>query len=822
MFRTKVTETLALAGFVPADKPANRQERFGHIAQNQPECRRRSRRSPQRSSLLWLAGALAAMGIAPAQAQTPSETVLHAFGSVPKGAYPYAGLIRDSAGNLYGTTYQGGKANAGVVYGVDAAGQEKVLYSFTGLADGGNPYGGVVPDSAGNLYGTTSAGGTSGYGVVFKLDKAGQETVLYAFTGGADGGYSYAGVIRDSAGNLYGTTSSGGTAGYGVVFEVNTCGQETVLYSFTGGADGGYSYAGVIRGSAGNLYGTTSAGGIGQGYAGYGVVFKLSTAGQETVLYSFTGGADGGNPGAGVIHDSAGNLYGTTTSGGTAGQGVVFKLSTAGQETVLYSFTGGADGGYPSAGGIRDSAGNLYGTASYGGTAGWGVVFKVNTSGQETVLYSFTGGADGGYPYSGLVGDSAGNLYGTTYAGGPGGGLNFFGYCCSSAGYGVVYKVDAAGQETVLYTLPPPHDGASPTAGVVRDSAGNLYGTTGAGGAQNAGVVYKLDRAGQETVLYSFTGGADGGYPHAGVIRDSAGNLYGTTPFGGTGSGVVYKLDTAGQETVLYAFTGGADGGTPWAGVIRDSAGNLYGTATFGGTTGAGVVYEVNAAGLETVLYSFTGGANGGNPYGAGVVRDSAGNLYGTTTFGPGTYGPGVVFKVDPSGQETVLYTFCSLAGCPDGAYPGAGVILDSAGNLYGTTEDGGDTSGCGDGNGCGVVFKLDPSGQETALYSFTGGADGSQQYYGYFSAGLIRDPAGNLYGTTFQGGEGVCFNFGCGVVFKVGPSGQEKVLYTFKGGADGGNPYAGVIGDPAGNLYGTTYGGGKNNAGVVFRLTPQ
>src|ERR1017187_8419615 len=772
MFRTKVTETLALAGFVPADKPANRQERFGHIAQNQPECRRRSRRSPQRSSLLWLAGALAAMGIAPAQAQTPSETVLHAFGSVPKGAYPYAGLIRDSAGNLYGTTYQGGKANAGVVYGVDAAGQEKVLYSFTGLADGGNPYGGVVPDSAGNLYGTTSAGGTSGYGVVFKLDKAGQETVLYAFTGRADGGYSYAGVIRDSAGNLYGTTSSGGTAGYGVAFEVNTCGQETVLYSFTGGADGGYSYAGVIRGSAGNLYGTTSSGGIGQGTSGYGVVFKLDKAGQETVLYAFTGGADGGYSYAGVIRDSAGNLYGTTTSGGTAGQGVVFKLSTGGQETVLYSFTGGADGGYPYAGVIRDSAGNLYGTTVYGGPANQGVVYKVDTTGHETVLYSFTGGADGGYPYSGLVGDSAGNLYGTTYAGGPGGGLNFFGYCCSSAGYGVVYKVDAAGQETVLYTFPPPHDGASPTAGVVRDSAGNLYGTTGAGGAQNAGVVYKLDGAGQETVLYSFTGGADGGYPHAGVIRDSAGNL--------------------------------------------------YGTATFGGTTGAGVVYEVNAAGLETVLYSFTGGANGGNPYGAGVVRDSAGNLYGTTTFGPGTYGPGVVFKVDPSSQETVLYTFCSLAGCPDGLYPGAGVILDSAGNLYGTTEDGGDTSGCGDGNGCGVVFKLDPSGQETALYSFTGGADGSQQYYGYFSAGLIRDPAGNLYGTTFQGGEGVCFNFGCGVVFKVGPSGQEKVLYTFKGGADGGNPYAGVIGAPAGNLYGTTYGGGKNNAGVVFRLTPQ
>src|ERR1017187_1459401 len=165
MFRTKVTETLALAGFVPADKPANRQERFGHIAQNQPECRRRSRRSPQRSSLLWLAGALAAMGIAPAQAQTPSETVLHAVGSVPKGAYPYAGLIRDSAGNLYGTTQIGGTYGAGVVFKVSASGHQTVLYNFTGGADGGNPYASVIRDSSGNLYGTPANGGTANAGV---------------------------------------------------------------------------------------------------------------------------------------------------------------------------------------------------------------------------------------------------------------------------------------------------------------------------------------------------------------------------------------------------------------------------------------------------------------------------------------------------------------------------------------------------------------------------------------------------------------------------------------------------------------------------------
>ena len=238
-------------------------------------------------------------------------------------------------------------------------------------ADGAWPNEGVIRDSAGNLYGTTSQGGTAGWGVVYKLDTAGHETVLYTFTGGADGGWPYVGVMRDPAGNLYGTATYGGTAGAGVVFKLDTAGQEAVLYSFTGGADGRNPYGGVIRDSAGNLYGTTVEGGT----ANSGVVYKLDTTGHETVLYSFTGGPDGGGP-SGVIRDSAGNLYGTA-SGGTAGQGVVYELDTAGQETVLHSFTGGADGYYPNGGVIRDSAGNLYGTTSNGGQTGGGVVFKL-------------------------------------------------------------------------------------------------------------------------------------------------------------------------------------------------------------------------------------------------------------------------------------------------------------------------------------------------------------------------------------------------------------------------------------------------------------
>jgi uncharacterized repeat protein (TIGR03803 family) len=333
----------------------------------------------------------------------------------------------------------------------------------------------------------------------------------------------------------------------------------------------------VTRDSAGNLYGTTYYGG---GLPNMGVVFKLDTAGQETVLYSFTGGADGSRPSSGVIRDAAGNFYGTTSAGDSANQGVVYKVNAAGHETVLYSFTGGADGAEPSYGVIRDSGGNLYGTTYQGGTANFGVVYKVTAAGQETVLHSFTGGFDGRSPSGGVIRDAAGNLYGTTEYGGTG-------------NAGTVYKLDAAAQETVLYTFSGGVDGFFPQGGVIRDTAGNLYGTTALGGTINSGVVYKVDTTGQETVLYKFTG-ADGYGPYAGVVRDSAGNLYGTTFNGGAMNlGVVYQLDTAGQETVLYSFTGGSDGGQPGVGVIRDSAGNLYGTAPIGGTKGGGVAFKL-------------------------------------------------------------------------------------------------------------------------------------------------------------------------------------------------------------------------------------
>jgi uncharacterized repeat protein (TIGR03803 family) len=250
--------------------------------------------------------------------------------------------------------------------------------------------------------------------------------------------------------------------------------------------------------------------------AGAGLVFKLDKTGHESLVYNFTGGADGSGPTGVLIHDSAGNLYGVTTGGGSAGGGVVFKVDKSGQETVLYNFTGGSDGGSPSGGVIRDSAGNLYGTTCCGGSAGVGVVYKIDTTGQESVLYSFTGGTDGAYPSGVLTLDTAGNLYGTTFgAGGPAWG-------------GTVFKVDVAGNFTVLYTFNCAADGCNPGAGLTQDSAGNFYGTTVYGGSAFAGNVFKLDTGGNETSLYAFTGGADGGYPLSGVT--SVGQAISTGP----------------------------------------------------------------------------------------------------------------------------------------------------------------------------------------------------------------------------------------------------------------------------------------------------
>ena len=391
------------------------------------------------------------------------------------------------------------------------------------------------------------------------------------------------------------------------------------------------------------------------------------------------------------------------------------------------------------------------------GCAALGLVFiftapgRVRAQGPDfSVLFTFAGGTSGALPYAGLIADPAGNLYGSTGYGGTGN--------CGSGlvtGCGIDFKLDANGQETVLHEFTGyPNDGSSPEEPLLRDAAGNLYGTTPIGGDGGFGTVFKIDAAGNETMLYSFGGGGDGAIPNAGLLRDALGNLYGTASEGHS-AGVVFKISPTGQRRVLYRFTGGTDGGFPVGNLVRDSARNLYGVAMNGGDQddclgGCGVVFMLDPANEEFVLHTFTGGADGANPI--GVIRDAAGNLYGATVLG-GAYNAGTIFKLDPDGNETVLYTF---TGGGDGFAPSGGVVADAAGNLYGVTGGGGRY-------GQGVVFVLRPDGKEEVLHHFTGGADGSSPQTPLLLRG--RD----IYGVATIGGDPNCYlGAGCGVVYKI------------------------------------------------------
>lgn len=369
----------------------------------------------------------------------------------------------------------------------------------------------------------------------------------------------------------------------------------------------------------------------------------------------------------------------------------------------------------------------------------------------ETVLYSFGLSPDAAGPYAEIVMDKEGNVYGTT----DGGGKN---------NYGAVFKITPSGKELHygFCSQPGCTDGSVPLSSLIM-AEGNVYGTTSQGGAKGYGTVFKITPQGEESVLYSFCsqpGCTDGSYPSAGLITDGKGNLYGTASSGGHGVGTVFKVTLGGEYSVLYSFCSQVnpctDGSDPEAGLIFDKSGNLYGT-TFAGGKGGGTVFEITASGEYGVLYSFCSQSNctdGAGPFGR-VIMDTKGNLYGTTN-GGGANGTGTVFEVIAKGEESVLYSFCSQTNCTDGAWPYAGVNTDGKGNLYGTTSGGG-------ANGNGTVFKFGASKRENVLYSFcsqTNCTDGSAPV-----AGVIIDTNGNLYGTTMGGGA-----TGRGTVFKVTP----------------------------------------------------
>jgi uncharacterized repeat protein (TIGR03803 family) len=350
----------------------------------------------------------------PQESRAETFRVLHSFAGGTGAADPRDSVALDGAGNLYGTSEFGGVFHQGTVYKVDPTGTETVLHSFAGgPSDGANPWGAVTLDRGGNIYGSTYVGGRFEYGVIYKLAPDGSETILHDFGGLTrnDGGACFARLLRDRAGNLYGPALEGGSRGWGEIFRLDGIGNITALHSFTGGADGGEPRGELAHDRAGNLYGTAEFGGA----FDFGTVYKIDATGSFTVLHSFNE-QDGSLPYGGVVLDRAGNLYGTTIVGGSFSQGVVFKLTPAGAYTILHTFRS-TDGAQPLASLLRDAAGNIYGSTTLGGTFGDGVIFKLDAAGNYSVLHNFNG-EDGEEPAGALVRDRAGNLYGTTYEGG--------------------------------------------------------------------------------------------------------------------------------------------------------------------------------------------------------------------------------------------------------------------------------------------------------------------------------------------------------------------------------------------------------------------
>lgn len=788
-----------------------------------------------------------------------SEVTLHRFSPFALGENP-TGLTADAAGNFYGTAVNGGAFNLGVVYKISPNPQggwtNTVIYNFRGQGFAQHPKGAPALDAAGNLYGTTYGDGASVWGSIFKLTPTSSgdwnESVLVNFDG-SDGQLSGQ-LAVDDVGNVFGTTYDTGPE-YGTVFELTSSSghwSKTALYTFMGGNDGG-APGSIVLDRSGNLYGSAS-----YGVAGAGVVFELapslSGTWTETVLHAFTGGIDGSGPG-GLSLDEAGQLYGTTVAGGSdagcnssVGCGTVFTLIPDGSghwtKTILYSF-GSAQNWlqYPSPV-TFDSAGHLYGTTYQGGDAscyqGCGTVFKLTPDGSghwtESVLHSFRATNDGYSPAGGVVVSASGHIFGTTYLGGCAGALN-----------GTIFELTPSHSnrwKERVFELPE-SDGADPVSGLVADASGNFYGTTLGGGPYDSGTVFKLTPLGrngwQETVIFAF-GPSTGSYP-SGLVIDAAGNLYGTTASGGGGThqrGSVFELSpVAGgwQETNLISFDSRGPV-QPVGSLVFDKAGNLYGVSEFGGASGFGVVFELTRGSggqwTANILHSFSGyPGDGANPT-AGLVFDAAGNLFGTTQRGGAGgcvagnrnhVGCGTVFKLSfvpgTGWQETALYSFVG-AKYGDGANPMGSLILDGAGNLFGTTVGGGlSAHGCdlaGLPPGCGTVFELTPAADgslsESVLYQFNKlVGDGYNP-----AAGLAISQLGNLYGTAAYGG-----TYGSGAIFKMVPtpggSWSETLVYSFSNTTDGEFPFSQLIFDAAGHLYGTTSGSG-NQTGSVFRGT--
>jgi len=673
-----------------------------------------------------------------------TTTILHSFGSTTNdGASPIGALIQNTDGNFYGTTAAGGSANHGIVFKITASGTLTLLYTFGSITNDGNgPWGGLIKNTDGNFYGTTYGGGTYNAGTVFKMTPSGTLTILHSFGATtSDGSGAIAPLCLGADGKFYGVTYVGGSASKGTFYQITSTGTTVIRHSFGSTTnDGANPDAGVIQLSDGKFYSTTLYGGS----ANQGTAFKMTAAGAVTILHSFGSlTTDGSEPMAGFIQSSDSYLYGTTSIGGTFDNGTVFRMTTSGSVTVLHSFSSG-DGFEPSAPliEISNDPGTFYGTTFSGGSGSNGTVFRISKYG---ILYSFQGVSvnDGEYPMAPLVLSTDGSFYGTTYSGGA---PDQYGEQTGTA-----FKITPSGSYTLLHSFDFNNEGGDLNAPLVLGTDGNFYGTCSEGGpGEVTGSIFKMTPSGTLTVLDLLTTANNTGYwpTSSGLIQGTDGNFYGLTRLGGSnnGTGTAYKVTSTGTMTFLHDFGDGTltnDGANPYGNLIRGTDGNYYGTTLEGGTIGDGTVFKMTPTGTITILHSFGSVTNDGTYPEIGLLRGTDGKFYGTTTSG-GTANDGTLFKITSAGSMTILHNFGDGSVANDGQGPLAVLIQASDGNFYGTTWNGGSASR-------GVIYKMTPAGSMTILHNFADGTipnDGTNS-----AAGLIQGSDGTFYGLTYGGG---------------------------------------------------------------------
>ncbi len=718
---------------------------------------------------------------------------LHDFNGADGARPEREALVLGSDAVLYGSTSQGGTADAGTLFKLEANGTFTKLHDFNGT-DGRYPNSAMVVGPDGALYGSTFQGGAAGFGTLFKLQPNGTFMHLHDFNG-IDGAVPTKAMVVGSDGALYGSTVSGGADDHGTLFTLETNGTFTKLHEFYG-LDGSHPNAALVMGSDGAMYGLTGHGGLssdGTLNSGHGTVFKLEVNGTFTKLHDFNG-TNGSGPEPALAAGLDGALYGSTPRGGLHGKGTVFKMEISGTFTKLHDFSGG-DGFNPLSALVVGADGTLYGLTNEGGQNGFGTLFKLDTSGIFTSLHDFYDGINahpGSYPLAAMVVGADGALYGSTENGG-------------AADAGTLFKFETNGTFTQLHDFSAASV-ASTRSALAAGTDGSMYGSTEFGGVGNLGTLFKLEGNGTFTNLHEFHG-FDGAHPIAALAAGPTGALYGATAAGGTssdgtfygGHGTLFKLADDGTFTKLHDFTG-VDGSHPEvAPLVVGPDGALYGSTRSGGANDLGTLFKLEANGVFTKLHDFSV-ADGAEPRSALVVGLD-GALYGSAVSLDG--GNGTLYKVATDGSFTRLHVFNGM----DGTDPEGGLVVGPDGALYGSTYSGG---AYGDGTfygGFGTLFKLETNGNFTKLHDFNG-TDGA----GPASALVVRAD-GALYGAAGNGGTD---NYG--TLFKLETNGNFTKLHDFNG-TDGYYPRGTMVVGSEGSIYGSTWRGGPQDHSVLFKL---